>query len=286
MKESYIDYQRYTLRYSDSTVHGSEYVLDKFDEWLTIKDKSVNDPENIKIVDVYSFIETLSKRDLTVGTCAWFTDKIKGYLRYCKDVLELNVIDYRKVKTPKIPDRKIWFFSNDEKKDILKVFNDWIGYNEIKKIRNKLLTYMLLHTGLRCHEIAKIKVCDIGENLQIIGKGGVRRFVYLRPEILDMIYLYLGKRRKISDYLFDGNKWNHVTTDCIRKVYYNLSKKIGIHIHPHKFRHTFATDILHVPWSNIYAVSKLLGHKNISTTQVYLGTDSRELKKIQFWLNF
>lgn len=286
MKKIYIDYISYTLRFSEATVYNYSYILTRFDKRLVTIGKSIDKPEEIKAADVYSFIGSLSQKGSCVGTCAWFTDGIKQYLKFCREVAELDVIDASKIKTPKIPDRKIWFFSKEEKKDILDSFNKGVGCSEIKRLRNKLLTYMLLHTGLRVHEIAKIKVSEIWENLQVIGKWGRRRFVYLRPEILDMIYLYLGKRKRKSDYLFDGSKWKHVTTDCIRRVYYDFSKKCGIHIHPHKFRHTFATDVLHVPWSNVYAVAKLLGHKNISTTQIYLGTDNMELKKLQFWLNF
>ena len=284
MKDNFLSYI-VSRGYSKSTVSGYVYILNKFDEWLVSYGKSVDDPENIKLVDIYNFIESMSKSWLSARTCAWTTDWIRGYLRYCKEIVELDIIDLHKIKSPKVPDKEIWFFSNEEKEKILKIFNKWVGAKGITQLRNKLLTYMFLQTWLRCHELAKIKVCDIGESLQVIGKGGSRRFVYLRPELLDMIYLYLGKRKKKSDFLFDGNK-GHLSTDRIRRIYSNLSREVGIHIHAHKFRHQFAVDLLHVPWANIYAVSKLMWHKRITTTQIYLGTDDRELKKIQFWLKF
>ena len=285
MKDNFINYISYTRHYSTKTVKSYTYILNKFDGWLTSIGKTVDNPEKIKLVDIYNFMENLSKEWLSAKTCAWIIDWVRSYLRYCRDIIELDIVDLHKIKSPKVPDREIWFFSNDEKKYILKIFNRGVWVKEITQLRNKLLTYMLLHTGLRCHEIAKIKVNEIWESLQVIGKWGVRRFVYLRPEILDMIYLYLGKRKRESDYLFDGNK-GHLSTHRIRRIYSNLSREVGIHIHAHKFRHTFATDLLHIPWANIYAVSKLMGHKSITTTQIYLGTDNMELKKLQFWLKF
>jgi len=127
-----------------------------------------------------------------------------------------------------------------------------------------------------------------GDSLQVVGKGGIRRFVYLRKELLDMIYLYLGKRKRDSNYLF--HSWfkdgTHIQTHRIRSVISKIGKLAGVHTYPHKFRHTFAVDLLHVPWSNIYSVSRLLWHKHINTTQIYLGADNTELKKVQFWLKF
>jgi integrase/recombinase XerC len=102
-----------------------------------------------------------------------------------------------------------------------------------------------------------------------------------------MIKLYLSKRKKKSEYLFPAHSWeDHMKTWSIQNVYKKLSKQLGIHIHPHKFRHTFATDLLHLPWANIYNVAKLMGHKRITTTQIYLWVNDWELKKLQFWLKF
>ena len=284
MKENFLSY--ITSRgYSKSTIKGYVYILGRFDDWLSQVGKSVDDPEAIRLVDIYNFMETLNGSWLSARSCAWIIDWVRGYLKYCRDIVELDIVDLHKVKSPKVPDREIWYFNKEQKKEILNLFNKWVWGTEIVKLRNKLLTYMLLHTGLRCHEIAKIKVCEIWESLQVIGKWWRRRFVFLRPEILDLIYLYLGKRKRKSDYLFDGTKW-HLTTDRIRRIFNSQSKKLWFRIHTHKFRHTFATDLLHVPWANIFAVSKLMGHKKITTTQIYLGADNMELKKLQFWLKF
>ena len=284
MKENFLSYI-VSRWYSKSTLAGYKFTLGKFEGWLAWIGKSIDDPENIKLVDIYNFIEWLNGTWITTRSCAWIIDWVRGYLKYCKEIAELDIVDLHKVKSPKVPDREIWFFNKEQKGQILKLFNEWVWKSEIVKLRNKLLTYMLLHTGLRCHEIAKIKVCEIWESLQVIWKWGRRRFVFLRPEILDLIYLYLGKRKRNSDFLFDWIR-GHLSTDRIRRIFNTQSKKLGFRIHTHKFRHTFATDLLHVPWANIFAVSKLMGHKKITTTQIYLWADNSELKKIQFWLSF
>jgi len=287
MIKSFLNYIEYAKGYSQATITNYSKALRKFNDYLIRIDKDISDPESIKLIDVYNFIEDMSASWLAPRTCAGHIYWVTAYLRWCKELLELDVIDTKKIHTPKIPDKKIWFFSDDEKKAILRFVKKWFWYREETQLKYKLLVYMLLHTWLRCHEIAKIKLIDIaGENLQVIGKWWSRRFVYLRKEILELLYLYLWKRKKESDYLFPWNKWNHICRDRIVQIMAKMSKEIWIHVHAHKFRHTFATDLLHVPWSNIYSVAKLLGHKRITTTQIYLGTSNAELKKIQFWLKY
>lgn len=285
MKENYINYIKYTRQLADDTIIFYEKWLKYLERYLVSISKSVDDPENIKLVDIYNFIEDLSKEWLSSKTIAGIINSTRAYMKYCKEIVELEVIDYHKIKAPKVREREIWFFSKEEKRIILALVNRGVWKKEETQLRNKLLTYLFLYTWLRISELSKIKVCDIWESIQVIGKGGKRRFVYLKPEILDLIYLYLGKRKKQSDYLFAWTK-GHLGRIHIVHIFNKMSKECWVHIHAHKFRHTFATDLLHVPWSNIYSVAKLLGHSRITTTQIYLWADNSELKQLQFWLKY
>lgn len=287
MIENYINYITFVKQYSEATVINYKKWLKKLEMYLATIGKTAEDPESIKLVDMYNFIEDMSKSWLSPRTCAGHIWWVVSYLKYCKNIVELDILDIKKIHAPKIPERKIWYYSEEQKAAMIKVVNEWIWYREETRIRNKLLVYLLLHTGLRVHELVKIRLNDIiGESLQVVGKWWLRRFVYLRPEIKNMIHLYLGKRKHDSNYLFGGYSWDHLTTDQVRDVLERVGKAVWIHAYPHRFRHTFATNLLSVPGSNIYAVARLLGHKHISTTQIYLWADNTELKKIQFWLKF
>lgn len=289
MSKRYFDYIQYTKCLSKYTVIFYRKALRKFEQYLSTIWKTIEDPQRICLGDIYDFIAWLNKSWISLKTVSWIIDWVRSYFHYLYDVLELEVICPKKILGVKVPEKNIWFFSEEEKQKILDTVNKWFWDREETKLKYKLLVYMLLHLWLRCIEISKIKVCDIGENMQVIGKWGKRRFVYIRPEILDMIYLYLAKRKRNSDYLFRNGSVNKdwpMATDTIQHIFMKMSKKAWVHIHAHKFRHTFATDLLHIPWANIYNVSKLLWHKNISTTQIYLWSNNQELKKLQFWLKF
>ena len=273
--------------YSQYTIDRYRLTLNQLDTYLKEKNKSLNEPQNITIFDIHDYIWYIRNNWVCARSCNPVIYTIKAYFKYLKEVLELEVLDYSKIKWVKFADKRLWYFNDGDKYTILNAVNKWIGKKEITQIRNRLLTYMLLHTWLRVHEIAKIRVEEIWESLQVVGKWWKLRTVFLRKELLSLINLYLSKRKKESDFLFPAHSGDwHITTWSIENIYKKLSHQLGIHIHPHRFRHTFCTDLLHLPWSNIYDVARLMGHSKITTTQIYLGVDDRKLKELQFWLQF
>ena len=286
MIKRYLDYILYTRCLSRNTWIKEKKWLNKFECYLLSIWKTLEKPEEIKLIDILDFIASLRKSWLCQKSCNSVLDGVKGIFRYMRDILELDVLESKRIHYVKEPQKQIWFFNDKEKNLILNAVNEWIGKESIVKLRNRLLTYMFLQTWLRCHELAKIKVSEIWESLQIVGKGGKLRTVYLRPELLEMIEEYLEERKRESEYLFDSTKDWHIREWYIRTIFNKVSKKVWFHVHAHKFRHTFATDLLHIPWANIFNVATLMGHSRITTTQIYLWVDNSELKKLQFSLNY
>lgn len=287
MIKRFLDYQLYTRGLSIETIIRYRKTLNSFEGYLQTIEKTTDKPEEISLNDIYNFIAQLRKRGLQASTCNTVLVWLKSFFKYLRIIPELNVIHSKRIHFCRQPQKDIGFFNKEQKKLILDKVNEWLWKYEITKLRNKLLTYMLFNTWLRCSEIAKIKVKEVWECLQIIGKGNKRRVVYLKEELLDMIGEYLSKRkRKESEYLFDATTEGHIRESSIRGIYRKLTNCLGFRIHAHKFRHTFATDLIHIPGANIYNVATLLGHKNINTTQIYLWLDDWECKNLQFRLNY
>jgi len=285
MIQRYLDYIQYTRCLSINTVIRCRKGLKKFEIYLQGIWKTLDRSEEIKLIDILEFTWNMRKAWLVETSCNSVLDAVKGILRYEREILEMDVLNDRKIELLKEPDKQIWFFKKEEKKKIINAVKRGVGKKEVTQLRNKLLTYMLMQTWLRCHEIAKIKVEDIWESLQVIGKWQKLRTVYLRPELLEMIKEYLSKRKRESEYLFDSTtEWRHLREWSIRNIFIRMSRELGFHIHSHKFRHTFATDLVHLRWSNIFNVAKLMGHSRITTTQIYLWVNDSELKNLQFRL--
>ena len=288
MIEQYIDHILYVMWLSELTAESYADSLRKFNNFLKTLSKNLDNPEDITYVDINKWI--LSQKDISNRTINKRLSAIKGILNWLK-YNDKHVIDPCRIKSLKKEERAIWFYSDEEKKKILKLVDKWFGLSKEIQLRNKLLVYVLMFTGLRIHEALDIKTKDVQESIQIIGKWWKHRWTFFRPEILNIAKEYLKEKAMYSDYLFSA-KWNNkynkswekLDVSSAKLMFIRMSKALWIHIYAHKFRHTYATGLLKLKWSNIYNIAKLLGHKNISTTQIYLWYNNTELKNLQFSL--
>jgi integrase/recombinase XerD len=180
---------------------------------------------------------------------------------------------------------------------------DELFEKKIKSLRTLVVLEILYSTGMRVSELVCLPLSDfvnITDKLQIKGKGGVYRVVIFNKASLDTISLWL-RYRSISKvfvnnkYMFpekNGNKY--IKRQTIYKDITNLSKSIGFEnkdITPHKIRHSFATHLLN-RGADLRSLQKLLGHADISTTEIYtyvkpdrlhgLVKDTHPLNKINF----
>ena len=154
-------------------------------------------------------------------------------------------------------------------------------------MRDYAMWLILFYWWLRVSELCNLKVEDVKENMQVVGKGGSRRLVCLYQSHIHVVELYLFLRRRLkihSDYVFVSHSHNSLgkplsrvtVEDVIRKAW----KKVWLKVRPHKLRHSCATQMLE-NGGNIVYISKILWHKNITTTQSYLDYANSELRKTQ-----
>ena len=131
----------------------------------------------------------------------------------------------------------------------------------------KLITLLIYSLGLRVSELIKIKKSDISNNwVKIEGKGKKLREVLLIDNIASMINSHIEKNRP-KIFIFEKNSKN-LSENYVRYKLRKLFEKIGIKATPHQLRHSFATELLNAG-ARINDVSEMLGHTNLSTTQIY-----------------
>lgn len=166
----------------------------------------------------------------------------------------------------------------------------------IKDERNKAIIELLFSTGCRVSELVNIKLTDMdGNKILVHGKGNKDRIVYINPKALVSIEKYICLRNDNNPYLFPAGTFGesrkartgwwknpelvsdgHITISSIEELTKRIGKKLGIiPSNPHKFRKTCATLALKRGMP-IEQVSRMLGHEQISTTQIYLNIDREE----------
>lgn len=290
--EKYLDRLKDNRGYSENTIKNYHRTMELFSNYIKQKSwnkRNINDAKKIKIDTIESFIKSQRDNNKDVRTCNNYLACIKLFLRFCL-IKGIKTENFNRVVFAREPRKKIDAL---EPGDTEKMFNylrsldPKTKYGDIIKFRNLVILQLLLYTGVRVSELINIKVEDVAEEMQIVGKGNKPRLINLYDDDLRLIKLYMFMRRNIEgEYLLislSGNsKGKRLSAVSVEKTIRDIWKAAGIKgkVFPHKLRHTFATNLLRAN-ANIYHIQQLLGHNNIATTQTYLTVLNSELRDTQ-----
>ena len=164
-----------------------------------------------------------------------------------------------------------------------------IPLNDAFSYRNKAIIELMYATGLRVSELVNLKVNDIDLNmalLKTLGKGSKERIIPLGDYALNYLKLYINEyrslliKKNLNDYLFLNNHGNKLTRQGLFKMLDKLANEQGIktEISPHTLRHSFATHLLN-GGADLRSIQELLGHSDISTTQIYMHVSNQKLNE-------
>lgn len=151
--------------------------------------------------------------------------------------------------------------------------------NGAENIRDKAIIEVLLNTGCRVSEVAGMNRSAIEKNtISVIGKGNKERTVFLNSKTLYILQKYLKTRSDNNDALFVtlNKPYKRLNASGIEILTRKIGKKVGVEkVHPHRFRHTYATNALQagIP---VEHVQKLLGHEQLDTTMIYAEVNKKE----------
>jgi len=263
---------------SDSTRKIYTNRLMKFFDWLNKNNYSKITKETIWQFRIYLSEQKFSKR-----TQAHYLIVLRNFLKFLKKELNFEVIDFTQVELPKLPEREIKILNESE---LEKLLNAPQG-DDIKSLRDKAILEILFSTGLRVSELCSLNRdidIDKGE-IAIKGKGGKIRTVFLSERAKKALKEYLENRNDNHPALFISLARNmepkRLSARAVQKIIKFYALKAGIikNIHPHVLRHQLATFLISAG-VNLRVVQEILGHKSISTTQVYTHISKPELKEI------
>ncbi|MFZ1812428.1 MAG: site-specific tyrosine recombinase/integron integrase [Candidatus Saccharimonadales bacterium] len=203
---------------------------------------------------------------------------LRSFLRYCSK-RDIETLSPDKIELPKVNRKQVTFLSTEEVERLIAA----IDRNDVKGIRDRAIVELLFSSGLRVSELCNLNRDHInlsrGE-FMVRGKGQKDRPVFVSPEASEWLATYLATRHDSAVPLFirysgaeptdPRGEDMRLTPRTIQRIVSYYARKAGItkHVSPHSLRHSFATDLL-MNGADIRSVQAMLGHSNISTTQVY-----------------
>ena len=248
------------------------------------KKSKLNDWSRINRTHIVRFLSAERKRGLESSSLARRLVSIKLFHRFLvkERFLAVDVTDV--LESPKLWKKLPQFLTQAEMLDILKA----PSARHPRGIRDRAILECLYATGTRVSEIVGLKLTDIHLDSGYIkchGKGDKERIVPIGKSATEAVRRYLGKVRKKeksgSDHVFAGPNGKGLSRQAIWQMIGKYARQAGIRkkITPHTFRHSFATHLLE-GGADLRIIQELLGHSDISTTQIYTHVSRDKLKGI------
>ncbi len=283
--DHFIEYVRNVKRYSPHTVIAYQTDLEKFFEYLSIT-YNTEIVSDIDYMMIRSWLAGLIEQKISAHTVKRKISVLKSFFKYNIKQGILIENPMLKISSPKAPKRLPVFVEKD-KMDLL---FDQVDFGEgTEALRNRLIFEMFYLTGMRLSELVNIKISDIncsGQTIKVLGKRNKERIIPLGEKTVSLTENYLSARSAISgssenDYLFVTKNGKKIYQKLVyRVVNYYLSAVTTIEKKsPHVLRHTFATHMLN-NGADLNAIKEILGHANLSATQIYTHNTIEKLKKV------
>jgi len=293
--ERFIRYIQFEKRYSIHTVSAYQSDLDQFVSFLNNPEKQstppipvITHPSQITHYHIRNWMVELMNQNIIARS---INRKIATLRKYFKFLLQEGVIQVNpasKINTPKIP-KNLPVIVEDIK--LTQMLDDNVVFgNDFKGLRDKLVIEMLFGTGMRLSELLGVKESDINvyeETVKVLGKRNKERIIPINNELKLLIAEYQEVKKKQE--FFSNNSSALIVTDkganAYAKLIYLIVQKYLSYIStqnkrsPHVLRHTFATSLLN-RGADLNAIKELLGHANLSATQIYTHNSVERLKSI------
>lgn len=283
--KEYLTVLRLEKNLSENTVASYKNDLNSLLGFLS--ELGLEDPSEVKNEHLEKFFKSLADTGLLSSSAARYFSSVKGFFKYLylNRYITENPVD--KISAPKLSKNLPDVLSVNDIDAILSKpdTEDKLG------LRDKAMLETLYACGLRVSELINLKHSNIffsEEIVRVLGKGSKERLVPIGSSAIKWINEYMQRSRpllenkaKSGSFVFLNSRGTKLSRMGIWKIVDKYTKEAGIKkdVHPHTFRHSFATHLLE-GGADLRAVQEMLGHSDISTTQIYTHIDREFIKQV------
>lgn len=272
-------------QYSSHTIEAYRFDIQEFKNIMEKEAIAGFDDVDYSFLRVY--LSQLYDENLEASTISRKLSSLRSFYDY---LFKENLVQdnpFALIHAPKLAKKNPDFLFYEEIDDLL----DKIDTSTPLGLRNRAILELMYASGLRASEVVSLKLSQIDEEqmlLKILGKGKKERYVPFHELALEYLKRYIQEARvelmvnakEKHDVVFVNKNGNPLTTRGLRDIIDRVALETGIgrHLHPHTIRHTFATHLLD-QGAELRFVQEMLGHSNLSTTQIYTHISKEKLKR-------
>lgn len=281
------EYEYYLKVTKNLSIHSINSYTSDLKDYIGYLEKNyqIKDPNNITKSEIKNFMAALKRRDAQANSVARKLSAIRSFHQFLlseKLVSENIASQIRQVKKEsKLPT----VLSLEEIEQMLSL----LDHEDPLTMRNKAIIELLYGSGLRVSELINLRLGDLHINrrfINIIGKGNKERIIPLGDESAFALKNYLEKSRSVlkkelGDIVFVNTRGTQISRIGVYKMLKKLANDAGITktVSPHTLRHSFASHLLE-NGVDLRLVQELLGHEDVSTTQIYTHIHKQTLKAL------
>ena len=256
---------------SDNSI--SSYLLDIYKYLLFQEKKNIKDPIKIKKENIIDYLGYLDKENYSIYSVVRKISSLRIFHHYLENTYHIKDV-MNDIYNPRFYKKIPNVLSIEEVEKLLS-----FPLDTAFDYRNKAMLELMYATGLRVSELVNLDMTNIDLDTSIVrcfGKGSKERIVPIGEVALKYLKIYLNdyrdslKKTYLCDKVFLNNHGKAITRQGFLKILKQIAKKVGIdkNITPHTLRHSFATHLLN-NGADLRSIQIMLGHSNLSTTQIY-----------------
>lgn len=280
--ESYLKSLLELRRLSEQTVRAYRSDLEAFFVWA---DLNSVDPLNISYRLLRMYLSSLASAKYSPRTVARKVGSLRSFYSFLAEEQIIDSNPAALLLSPKLPQRLPKALHEQDTAKLL----DSINPEDPASLRDGAILELLYASGMRVSELSGLNLRDLDLNqgvATVMGKGSKMRRIPLHPFATAKISLWISKgRHKLNkeglEAVFISTQGKRMSAEAIRRVVHKRALEAGIthKVTPHMLRHSFATDLLN-HGADLRSVQELLGHENLSTTQIYTHISKRRLQEV------
>ena len=276
--EKFLRYLEIEKNYSSHTVLNYKLDLEDFKKFV-----GETDLEKIDYLSLRKYLAVLKEKNLGTRSVGRRLSAMRSFFRFLTREGYLKVNPILSLSSPKLEKHLPSFMTEEE---VAKLIESAFAKDEKDErgLRDRAILETFYSTGLRISELVGISLEDIdfiSGIIKVMGKGRKERIVPIGEVAISTIRKYLDKRKKQQDALFLNKNGKRITARGVRYIVEKYIQLAGIRqgVSAHTFRHSFATHLLN-RGADLRTVQELLGHANLSTTQIYTHLTTDKLKSV------